>query len=98
LVEALTEAGHEVHAAPDGAAGLAKIELGSFDLVLTDLALPTRWGLAVARAVKQASPRTRVVLITGWGHLLDPQRLREHGGDPLLVQRVPAARASARVP
>ena len=29
LVQALTEAGHEVHAAPDGPAGLAKIELGT---------------------------------------------------------------------
>ena len=41
LVQALTEAGHEVHAAPDGPLGLAKIELGSFDVVLTDLALPS---------------------------------------------------------
>jgi DNA-binding response OmpR family regulator len=97
LVQALTEAGHEVHAAPDGPAGLAKIELGSFDVVLTDLALPQRSGLAVARSVKRASPRTRVVLITGWGHLLDSARLREHGVDLMLVKPFGAERAIAVV-
>lgn len=97
LVQALTEAGHEVHAAPDGPAGLATIEHGSFDVVLTDLALSQRSGLAVARAVKRASPRTRVVLITGWGHLLDPERLREHGVDLMLVKPFRAERAIAVV-
>ena len=97
LVQALTEAGHEVHAAPDGPASLAKIELGSFDVVLTDLALPQRSGLAVARSVKRASPRTRVVLITGWGHVLDPERLREHGVDLMLVKPFRAERAIAVV-
>jgi DNA-binding response OmpR family regulator len=97
LVQALTEAGHEVHAAPDGPEGLATIELGSFDVVLADLALPERSGLAVARSVKRASPRTRVVLITGWGHLLDPERLREHGVDLMLVKPFGAERAIAVV-
>ena len=98
LVQALTEAGHEVHAAPDGPSGLAMIEHGaSFEVVLADLALPERSGLAVARAVKRASPRTRVVLITGWGHLLDPQRLREHGVDLMLVKPFRPERAIAVV-
>jgi len=97
LVQALTEAGHAVHAAPDGPAGLATIEHGSFDVVLTDLALSQRSGLAVARAVKRASPRTRVVLITGWGHLLDPERLREHGVDLMLVKPFRAEQAIAVV-
>jgi CheY-like chemotaxis protein len=97
LVQALTEAGHEVHAAPDGPAGLAMVEHGSFQVVLADLALPQRSGLVVARAVKRASPRTRVVLITGWGHLLDPERLREHGVDLMLVKPFRPERAIAVV-
>ena len=97
LVQALTEAGHDVHAAADGPAGLSKIEQGCFDVVLTDLALPQRSGLAVARSVKRASPQTRVVLITGWGHLLDPERLREHGVDLILVKPFRAERAIAVV-
>ena len=65
--------------------------------MLADLALPERSGLAVARSVKRASPRTRVVLITGWAHLLDPERLREHGVDLMLVKPFRAERAIAVV-
>ena len=86
LVEALTQAGHKVEAVADGSSGLAKLESGRFDVVLTDLALPQRSGLAIARSVKLLHPHTRVVLITGWGHLLDPERLREHGIDLMLVK------------
>jgi DNA-binding response OmpR family regulator len=86
LVDALTGAGYEVDVATDGESGVAKIEGRAFDVVLADLALPERSGLAIARAVKMASPRTPVVLITGWAHLLDPQRLREHGVDFMLLK------------
>ncbi len=92
LVGALTGAGHEVHSAADGAAGLEQIESGRFDVVLADLALPQRSGLVVARSVKRVSPRTPVILITGWGHLLDPERLRQHGVDLMLVKPFRAER------
>jgi hypothetical protein len=36
--------------------------------------------------VKRLHPQTLVVLITGWGHLFDPDRLREHGVDLMLVK------------
>ena len=97
LVEALAGAGHDVRAAADGAAGLAEIESRSFDVVLADLALPQLSGLAIARSVKRLSPRTPVVLITGWGHLLDPERLREHGVDLMLVKPFRAERVVAVV-
>ena len=86
LVDALGQAGYRVEAVADGQAGLLRLETTRFDLVLTDLALPQRSGLAVARFVKRASPQTPVVLITGWAHLLDPERLREHGVDLMLVK------------
>ncbi len=86
LTEALTQAGHKVETAVDGPSGLAKLEGAHFDVVLTDLALPQISGLAIARAVKRLHPHTPVVLITGWGHLLDPERLREHGVDLMLVK------------
>jgi CheY-like chemotaxis protein len=97
LVDALAGEGYEVDFATDGLAALAKIEGRAFDVVLADLALPQRSGLAVARAVKLASPRTPVVLITGWAHLLDPQRLREHGVDFMLVKPLRADRVVAVV-
>jgi len=40
----------------------------------------------VARAVKGLRPDTPVVLVTGWGHALDPVRLRDSGVDLTLVK------------
>jgi len=86
LVEALTTVGHRVESASDGLQGLARFQGGQFDVVLTDLSLPECSGLDVARSVKRLRPETPVVLITGWGHLLDPERLRESGVDLMLVK------------
>lgn len=86
LVDALAEAGYRVESATDGLTGLAHFQGGNFDVVLTDLSLPERSGLDVARAVKSMRPETPVVLITGWGRLVDPVRLRESGVDLMLVK------------
>jgi signal transduction histidine kinase/CheY-like chemotaxis protein len=86
LLDALTREGHRVETAPDGLEGLARFQRGRFDVVVTDLSLPERSGLDVARAVKQLRPGTPVILITGWGHLLDPARLAESGVDLTLVK------------
>jgi signal transduction histidine kinase/CheY-like chemotaxis protein len=86
LVETLERSGHRVEAAADGLSGLARFQGGQFDVVVTDLSLPERSGLDVARAVKQMRPGTPVILITGWGHLLDPARLAESGVDLTLVK------------
>ena len=86
LVDALSEAGYRVESATDGLMGLAHFQGGQFDVVLTDLSLPECSGLDVARSVKGLQPETPVVLITGWGHLLDPLRLRESGVDLMLVK------------
>lgn len=86
LVDALRRAGHRVEFAADGLAGLARFQGGEFDVVLTDLSLPERSGLDVARAVKRMRAGTPVVLITGWGHLLDPTLLSESGVDLTLVK------------
>ena len=86
LVDALGRAGHHVESVADGLAGLARFQGGDFDVVLTDLSLPERSGLEVARAVKRLRPGTPVVLITGWGHLLDPALLAESGVDLTLVK------------
>ncbi|HAM54510.1 MAG TPA: hypothetical protein DCQ64_03535 [Candidatus Rokubacteria bacterium] len=86
LVESLTQAGYRVASARDGLSGLASFQRERFDVVLTDLSLPERSGLDVARDVKRMSPDTAVVLLTGWGHLLDPVRLRASGVDLTLVK------------
>ncbi|MBI4590165.1 MAG: GAF domain-containing protein [Candidatus Rokubacteria bacterium] len=86
LVDILAGAGHSVEAARDGLEGLARFQRGTFDLVMTDLSMPEYSGLEVAQAVKKMNPVTPVVLITGWGDLLDPARVQQAGVDLMLVK------------
>jgi DNA-binding response OmpR family regulator len=58
----------------------------AFDLVFTDLGMPEMSGLEVAATVKEQSPTTAVVMITGWGMEMDEKRLREEGVDLLLCK------------
>ena len=86
LVDALAGAGYRVETATDGPTGLARFQGEKFDVVLTDLSLPECSGLDVARSVKRVCPETPVVLITGSGLLLSPERLRDSGVDVMLVK------------
>jgi signal transduction histidine kinase/ActR/RegA family two-component response regulator len=71
--EALTGDGHWVTVADGGKAGLAAFRSAQsrkrpFDLVLSDLGMPEIDGRRVATGIKELSPQTPVVLLTGWGH------------------------------
>jgi PAS domain S-box-containing protein len=73
--DALEADGHVVEAAGGGQLGIdaftaAQQRGEAFDFVLTDLGMPHVDGRRVAAAIKAMSPRTPVVLLTGWGHRL----------------------------
>jgi DNA-binding NtrC family response regulator len=61
--------GYQVEIASNFAAGSKLMQLKPFDLVLTDLQLPddSQGGLSLLRAVKERSPDTEVIVITGHG-------------------------------
>ena len=70
---ALEGDGHWVTVADGGAAGIlafrsALARKRPFDLVVTDLGMPEVDGRRVAAGIKELSPLTPVVLLTGWGH------------------------------
>jgi CheY-like chemotaxis protein len=72
LEDALTGDGHAVQSAPGGQAALNMFEKAlaaphPYDVVITDLGMPTIDGRRVAETVKRLSPRTPVVMLTGWG-------------------------------
>jgi DNA-binding NtrC family response regulator len=67
LVDILEDAGHEVHRAADGAAGLARLQQESFDLVLSDLKMPKVGGLELFRASRNDPSPPPFVLITAFG-------------------------------
>jgi two-component system cell cycle response regulator CpdR len=79
---ALTEAGHSVAVASDGAEALDVIarERGGFDLVLADIKMPVMDGIALSLSVARDYPDVAILLMTGYAD----QRERAHGLDALI--------------
>jgi signal transduction histidine kinase/ActR/RegA family two-component response regulator len=88
LRDVLQEDGHEVSVADGGQKGIdtfsAAVKRGTpFAVVITDLGMPYVDGRKVAAAIKAASSRTPVILLTGWG-----KRLLAENDIPPHVDRV----------
>ncbi len=61
----LPRLGHEVTVCPDGVSALRALEKGSFDAALLDLRMPGLTGIEVLGKIRQLSPETQVVILTG---------------------------------
>ncbi|WP_240911268.1 sigma-54-dependent transcriptional regulator [Paludisphaera soli] len=61
----LPRLGHEVTVCPDGTAALKALERGSYDAALLDIRMPGITGIEVLTQIKQLSPETQVILLTG---------------------------------
>jgi two-component system cell cycle response regulator CpdR len=79
---ALTDSGHEVVTAVDGAEALdiAMREQGAFDLLLTDIKMPLMDGIALALSVARDYPRIVILLMTAYAD----QRERASNLDALI--------------
>lgn len=64
--------GHQVEATHSSKEALALFELGRFDLVFTDYAMPGMKGDQLAAAIKSRAPDQPVVMITGHAGTLPP--------------------------
>jgi DNA-binding NtrC family response regulator len=65
----LTDEGYAVETADQMAAARSLLRAHDFDLIFMDLRLPDGTGIELLDAVKQASPATEVILMTGHGSL-----------------------------
>ena len=77
---------------------LERLAVGGIDVVVTDLALRDRSGLQLAAAVKERSPGSAVVLLTGWGRRLHEERVRGAGVDVMVVKPVQPERVPFSLP
>jgi len=88
IKQILEDDGHEVEVSDGGQSGLDEFRLARdrgrpFDVVITDLGMPYIDGRQVAKTVKQESPATPVVMLTGWGAIM-----KEDGNVPLQVDGI----------
>jgi signal transduction histidine kinase/CheY-like chemotaxis protein len=76
MQELLRAGGHRVTGLSGGEDAVRRFraeqaEGRGYDVVITDLSMPNMDGIQVAREIKRASPRTPVILLSGWGSFSD---------------------------
>ena len=86
--DVLEAEGHQLETALGGQPGIETFAAAhgtprEFSLVITDLGMPRVDGRKVAAAIKGLSPRTPIILLTGWG-----QRLLDEKDIPPNIDRV----------
>jgi len=77
----LREDKHVIQTASNGREGLEKYRAGTFDLVLTDRAMPEVNGDVLAAEIKKMSPHQPVILLTGFGDLMSGAGEKPQGVD-----------------
>ena len=71
LVKMMEVLGHTAAAAADGAEALEELEHGYYHLIITDCAMPEMDGHELARRIKQRSPEQPIIMLTGFGDMMD---------------------------
>jgi CheY-like chemotaxis protein len=64
-------AGYDVVLAENGDHGLQQFRSEDPDLVITDIVMPEKNGIEVIREIRQASPETRIIAMSGGGRVGD---------------------------
>lgn len=77
---ALRTDGHDVTATFDGFAALAALRERSYDLLLTDIAMPGMDGITLSLQTERDYPNMKILLMTGYAH----ERQRAHNLDELV--------------
>lgn len=95
LTSMLTRLGHTYVVCENGEEAFRKFKPGKFDAVITDLGMPNPNGFEVALRLRQRSPDTPVIMLTGWGEMLAPEQLQENCVSYLLKKPVMLSRLRA---
>jgi DNA-binding NtrC family response regulator len=86
IADVLRDEGYGVDCATDGAAAVAAAEATSYDVVLTDVRLPKLDGLALVRRLREESPSTDIILMTGNANVSDAVGVLKEGAFDYLTK------------
>ncbi|HXG38053.1 MAG TPA: response regulator [Bacteroidota bacterium] len=73
--------GYIVQMAGDGDEAIKILEKNTFDLILLDIKMPTVDGFEVLKFVKQHSPTTKVIMLTGFADLKNAIESKKLGAE-----------------
>jgi DNA-binding NtrC family response regulator len=73
--------GYIVQMAGDGDEAIKILEKNTFDLILLDIKMPTVDGFEVLKFVKQHSPATKVIMLTGFADLKNAIESKKLGAE-----------------
>ena len=97
MVRGLTEAGHEVTHAVDGAFGLLESQKGGYDVYVVDRMMPRLDGVGMVETVRKGGDQTPVLFLSALGEVEDRVTGLKAGADDYLVKPYAFAELIARV-
>ena len=86
LVSPLTSRGYLVTCRHDGKQALTAFNEGYFDLVLTDIELPSLDGMQLLTTIKEVNPRVPVIIISGQGDVQTVVDSLKNGAENFLTK------------
>ncbi|HYA18559.1 MAG TPA: response regulator transcription factor [Bryobacteraceae bacterium] len=86
LRRGLSEEGHQVTLASDGAVGLEIARSSSFDVIVLDMMLPSLDGISIARRLRAARNQTPILMLTAKDAVSDTVRGLDAGADDYLTK------------
>jgi DNA-binding NtrC family response regulator len=90
LQEILEAEGYAVVTAVDGESGLGQLQERSFDLTLTDLAMPGKDGMEILQYLSQYQPECPCIIITGYATISSAVAAMRQGAYDYLAKPVDA--------
>ncbi|MEM8678526.1 MAG: sigma-54 dependent transcriptional regulator [Planctomycetota bacterium] len=82
----LPRKGHEVTVCPDGLTAVAALEVNTYDCIIVDLDMPGMTGIEVIGKLKEISPETEAVVLTGKSSLETAIAALRHGAFDYLTK------------
>lgn len=86
LKEALNKEGFQVEVFMDSARAIQRLGEKPFDALVTDMKMKGPSGMDVLRFVKEAAPKTRVIVITGYATIETNREAEALGADHFIAK------------
>ena len=88
LTEYLIAEGHRVDTASNGDEGIKAFRAGDYDLIITDRAMPETSGDRVAATIKEKAPNKPIIMLTGFGDMMEAADEKPDSVDLLLPKPI----------